>query len=319
MGPVWCSMAAMGQVAVIGAGPAGLFAAEHLAGQGHAVTVFDAMPSPARKFLLAGRGGLNLTHSEPAGAFLARYGPASAWLAPALAGFSPADLRAWCEGLGQSTFVGSSGRVFPTAFKAAPLLRAWLRRLDALGVRFAERHRWLGWAEAGALRFATASGEVLIKPRATLLALGGASWPRMGADGGWVALLRAQGVRVADLRPSNCGICISWSPVFRNRYEGTPLKRIALQAGAMRVRGEAVITAAGLEGGAVYALSATLRTALDAAGAAPALCRSAPGYRASRVGAARGRAAARRVLIKLPAPASRFGAGRHRAGAGSLA
>ena len=258
----------MTHVAIIGAGPAGLIAAEHLAGLGHAVTLFDQMPSPGRKFLLAGRSGLNLTHSEPHEKFLARYGAAADWLAPALQAFPPEALRAWCEGLGQPTFVGSSGRVFPTAFKAAPLLRAWLRRLEALGVVFAPRHRWLGWTDAGALRFATPGGEVTAEAGATLLALGGASWPRMGSDSAWVSLLRARGVQVADLLPSNCGVRIAWSPVFLGRFEGVPLKRIALSVGGTTVRGEAVITRTGLEGGAVYALSAPLRAALAAEGRA---------------------------------------------------
>ncbi len=258
----------MADVAIIGAGPAGLFAAEHLARLGHAVTVYDQMPSPGRKFLLAGRGGLNLTHSEALEPFLERYGAAADWLAPALAQFSPSDLRVWCEGLGQTTFVGSSGRVFPTAFKAAPLLRAWLRRLDGMGVVFAARHRWQGWSSDGALCFSRMAGDVAVHPAATLLALGGASWPRMGSDGGWLGILRGRGVDVADLRPSNCGVCIEWSSVFRARHEGAPLKRIALSAGGKSVRGEAVVTKAGLEGGAVYALSAALRTALDQAGQA---------------------------------------------------
>jgi uncharacterized flavoprotein (TIGR03862 family) len=254
----------MASVAIIGAGPAGLIAAERLAGAGHAVTLYDQMSSPGRKFLLAGRGGLNLTHAEPMQSFLPRYGPAAGWMAEALACFPPDALRAWCQGLGEPVFVGSSGRVFPAAFKAAPLLRAWLRRLDGLGVRFAGRHRWLGWSPEGALQFET--GEVAAD--ATLLALGGASWPRMGSDGAWVPVLRAAGVQVADLRASNCGVRIAWSDVFRNRFEGAPLKRIALSADDFTLRGEAVVTRDGLEGGAVYALSAVLRDALDRHGTA---------------------------------------------------
>ncbi len=251
-------------IAVIGAGPAGLMAAEILSAQGHAVTIYDQMPSFARKFLMAGRGGLNLTHGEAAGAFLSRYGPAAPWMGTALAGFSQAALQAWCEGLGQPVFTGSSGRIFPHAMKAAPLLRAWLRRLDDQGVRAATRHRWLGWRGDGALRFASPAGEVAVTPHATLLALGGASWPRLGSDGCWVRILRARGVRVAALRASNCGVTVPWSAVFADRFEGTPLKRIALTAGGRTVRGEAVVTRDGLEGGAVYALSAELRAALDA-------------------------------------------------------
>ncbi len=249
----------MAQIAVIGAGPAGLIAAERLAEHGHAVTVYDQMPSPGRKFLLAGRGGLNLTHSEARDRFLLRYGSAAAWLAPCIDHFSPEDLRQWCRNLGQDVFVGSSGRVFPKAFKAAPLLRAWLRRLDGLGVRFMARHRWLGFSPDLSLLF---DGEPEIRPDATLLALGGASWPRLGSDGSWVAILREHGLEVADLRASNCGALIAWSPVFASRFEGQPLKRIGIKVGDAHVRGEAMITHAGLEGGVVYAVSARLRDAL---------------------------------------------------------
>ncbi len=256
----------MPSITIIGAGPTGLFAAEQLAASGHTVTIYDQMASPARKFLLAGRGGLNLTHSEPLATFRTRYGAAEPWLAPMLQAFPPEALAAWCEGLGQSVFTGSSGRVFPTAMKAAPLLRAWLRRLEGLGVRLLTRHRWLGWAPDGALRFASPQGESLIRPAATLLALGGASWPRMGSDGGWVPLLRASGVAVADLRPSNCGVVVPWSEILLRRHEGQPLKRIALTLAGRTVRGEAVLTRQGLEGGALYALSAPLRAALDASG-----------------------------------------------------
>jgi uncharacterized flavoprotein (TIGR03862 family) len=255
----------MPHIAIIGAGPAGLFAAEHLAALGHQVTIYDQMPSPGRKFLLAGRGGLNLTHAEPLARFLPRYGTATDWLTPLIEALPPERVRAWCEGLGQETFVGSSGRIFPTSFKAAPLLRAWLRRLAHHGVSFAPRHRWLGWGEGGALRFQTQTGEHTLTPNATLLALGGASWPRMGADGAWVATLRQAGVQVTTLRPSNCGVRIAWSPHVAARFAGTPLKRIAATAGELTVRGEAVITATGLEGGAIYPLSAPLRAALDAA------------------------------------------------------
>jgi uncharacterized flavoprotein (TIGR03862 family) len=247
---------------VIGAGPAGLIAAERLAAAGVRVTVADRMPSPARKLLLAGRGGLNLTHSEPFSAFVGRYGEAGERLAAAIAAFPPDALRAWCEQLGQPVFTGTSGRVFPVAMKAAPLVRAWLRRLDGHGVAFLPRHRWTGW-DGDALRFETSGGPVTLRADATLLALGGASWPRMGSDGGWVEVLRARGVRVATLRPSNCGVLIPWSDVFRDRFAGEPLKRIALTFGPVTVRGEAVVTRDGLEGGAVYALSAKLRDAAE--------------------------------------------------------
>ncbi len=261
----------MESVAVIGAGPSGLMAAEHLAQAGRAVAVYDRMPSVGRKFQLAGRGGLNLTHSEPLTCFLDRYGSARSVLAPAIAAFPPDALRAWCAGLGHETFVGSSGRVFPRSFKATPLLRAWLGRLAALGVRFHMGHRWVGWDDAGALRFVAASGEVLVRPAATVLALGGASWPRMGSDGGWVDLLRARGVVVDALRPANCGFLHAWSPVFRARFAGEPLKRIAATFGGVTVRGEATLTADGIEGGVIYALSRALRDAVDAEGSATLL------------------------------------------------
>ncbi|TFV76420.1 TIGR03862 family flavoprotein [Bradyrhizobium frederickii] len=249
-------------IAVIGAGPAGLMAAEVLAQGGGRVTVYDAMPSAGRKFLMAGRGGLNLTHSEPLPQFMARYREAAPRLQAAIAAFSPEALRAWSEALGEPTFVGSSGRVFPKAFKASPLLRAWLRRLDASDVRFAFRHRWTGWDAEGRLRFRTPNGEVAVVANAAVLALGGASWPRLGSDGGWVELLAARGVAISRLRPANSGFTVAWSNVFRNRFEGQPLKGVALTVGAHTVRGEAMITRSGIEGGAVYALSAELREAV---------------------------------------------------------
>jgi uncharacterized flavoprotein (TIGR03862 family) len=252
--------------AVIGAGPAGLMAAEVLAQGGARVTVFDAMPSAGRKFLMAGRGGLNLTHSEPLPAFLSRYREAAARLEPAIAAFPPDRLRAWSEALGQPIFVGTSGRVFPKAFKASPLLRAWLRRLDAGGVQFVFRHRWIGWNERGRLLFRTPDGERAIEARATVLALGGASWPRLGSDGAWVDVLAAKGVVMSPLRPANCGFVVAWSDVFRDRFEGQPLKGIALKCGAHTLRGEAIVTKAGIEGGAIYALSAELREAIAEAG-----------------------------------------------------
>jgi hypothetical protein len=255
-------------VAVIGAGPAGLMAAEAMAQGGVAVTVYDAMPSAGRKFLMAGRGGLNLTHSEPLPAFLTRYGPAKPQLDAAITAFAPDALRQWSEALGQSTFVGSSGRVFPKGFKASPLLRAWLRRLDSIGVQFALRHRWTGWSENGALSFQTPGGPRAVEADATVLALGGASWPRLGSDGGWVELLAARGVTISPLQPANGGFTVAWSDIFRDRFEGHPLKGIALSFGAHRVRGEAVITRTGIEGGAVYALSADLREAIVHSGQA---------------------------------------------------
>ncbi len=284
----------------MGGGPAGLIAAEYLAWAGWRVTIYDRMARPGRKFLLAGRGGLNLTHSEPIEAFGARYGPGEAWMARLLAGFPPESLTAWCEGLGEPVFTGSSGRVFPVSMKAAPLLRAWLRRLDALGVSGAWRHDWLGWTDDGALRFVSPAGDVLVRPDATLLALGGASWPHLGADGSWVEVLQARGVEVARLRAANCGVCVPWSAVFADRYEGEPLKRIAVSIGGQSARGEAVITRAGLEGGPIYALSRPIRAALDASGAATLHIDLAPdqdaGALAGRTDGGRGSRTMTRVL-----------------------
>ena len=237
-------------------------AAEVLARGGARVTVYDAMPSAGRKFLMAGRGGLNLTHSEPLPAFLSRYREAMPHLAAAIDAFPPDALRAWSEALGQETFVGSSGRVFPKAFKASPLLRAWLRRLDAEGVKFAFRHRWIGWNEQGSLKFQTPGGSRGVEAAAVVLALGGASWPRLGADGGWADILAAKGVAISPFRPANSGFAVAWSDIFRDRFEGQPLKGVALTIGQHTVRGEAVITRSGIEGGAVYALSAELRDAV---------------------------------------------------------
>jgi uncharacterized flavoprotein (TIGR03862 family) len=261
-------MSSQAQVAIIGAGPSGLMAAEVLAQGGAAVTVYDAMPSAGRKLLMAGRGGLNLTHSEALPEFLKRYGEAMPRLAPAIEVFPPDRLREWSEALGQPTFIGSSGRVFPQAFKASPLLRAWLRRLDSLGVQLKLRHRWTGWDEDGHLLFQTPSGINVVDARATVLALGGASWPRLGSDGAWAETLAARGVAISPLRPANCGFAVAWSDIFRDRFEGQPLKGIALRFGAQTVRGEVMVTRTGLEGGAVYALSADLREGIASTGQA---------------------------------------------------
>ncbi|WP_428418762.1 TIGR03862 family flavoprotein [Methylibium sp.] len=273
-------MSAPRQLAVIGGGPAGLMAAEVLAAGGARVDLFDAMPSVGRKFLLAGKGGLNLTHSEAFELFLTRYGARQTQLAPWLTAFDPAALRQWAGALGIATFVGSSGRVFPADLKAAPLLRAWLQRLRSAGVRLHQRHRWFGWTEAGALRFAAPTGELTVRPDATLLALGGASWARLGSDGAWLPWLAARGVDVAPLQPSNCGFDVGragrapgWSPHLRERFAGAPVKPVALSVETsdgrrFRRQGEFVVTETGIEGSLVYAASALLRDEIAAHGEA---------------------------------------------------
>ncbi|NQW81776.1 MAG: TIGR03862 family flavoprotein [Polaromonas sp.] len=283
-------------MAVIGGGPAGLMAAEILSGAGPAlsVQVFDAMPSVGRKFLLAGKGGLNLTHSEPPATFNARYGDRAASLEPLLAELGGAEMRQWAEGLGVDTFVGSSGRVFPKDMKAAPLLRSWLHRLRASGVQFSMRHRWLGWADNGALRFSTPSGEQMVQVDAVVLALGGGSWSRLGSDGAWVPLLAQRGIDVQPLRPSNCGFDVAarpvglaetagpvakepsisgWSPYFVSRFAGQPFKSVAINltdslGQEFSRRGEFVATATGVEGSLVYAASSFLRDDIERTGSA---------------------------------------------------
>ena len=255
-------------VAIVGGGTAGLMAAERLSRAGVPVTLYDRMPSFGRKLLMAGRGGLNLTHSEGYDSFLPRYGEAAARLDAALRAFPPEALRTWAERLGEPTFVGSSGRVFPKSFKASPLLRAWLRRLAEYGVAFAPRHEFLGFGDDGLLLFGSGQDTKEVAPAATILALGGASWPRLGSDGHWVGVLRKAGIAVRDLAPSNVGFRVEWSEVFRDRFAGEPLKRIALRFEERVLRGEAMITQAGIEGGAVYALSAALRDAVALHGGA---------------------------------------------------
>lgn len=252
---------------VIGGGPAGLMAAEQLLAVGLRVHLFDAMPSLGRKFLLAGRGGLNLTHSEPLEMFRTRYRTAEPLVTPWLAEFPPDALRDWAAGLGIATFIGTSGRVFPMEFKAAPLLRAWLARLRAQGLVIHVRHRWTGGLLPEPVRFATPAGEVTAVGRVMVLALGGASWPTLGSDGAWAEPLAAAGVAVAPLVPANCGFLARWSDPLR-RFAGTPFKNIALSVGTERVRGELILSEDGLEGGAVYALSAPIRDAIAAEGQA---------------------------------------------------
>ena len=263
----------MDAVAVVGGGPAGLIAAETLAQGGAQVDLYDAMPSVGRKFLLAGIGGMNITHAEPFEIFATRYGVREQALRPLLDSFSPDALRGWIHTLGIETFVGSSGRVFPRDMKAAPLLRAWLHRLREAGVRFHMRHRWLGWTETGALRFATPAGDLHAEADALVMALGGASWPKLGANGDWVPLLRQRGIDIAPLLPANCGFDVAggWSAHLRSRFAGQPLKTVALHfadaSGRPHARqGELMLSDTGIEGSLVYALSAALRDAIAARG-----------------------------------------------------
>jgi uncharacterized flavoprotein (TIGR03862 family) len=258
-------------IAVIGAGPAGLMAAEVLSEARQELHVFDAMPSAGRKFLLAGRGGLNLTHSEPFDAFVSRYGERRAQIEPLLGEFDAPALRAWAQGLGIATFVGTSGRVFPADMKAAPLLRAWLQRLRSRDVQFHMRHRFLGWTEAeGSLRFDAPQGERTVQAQAVVLALGGASWPRLGSDGRWVPLLVQLGAAVAPLEPANCGFDVrgGWSEYFASRFAGQPFKSVAIRFQRFARPGEFVATATGVEGSLIYAVAPLLRNEIRAAGSA---------------------------------------------------
>ncbi|MCB1749313.1 MAG: TIGR03862 family flavoprotein [Gammaproteobacteria bacterium] len=288
-------------VAIIGGGPAGLMAAEAAAARGANVAVYDAMASCGRKFLLAGKGGLNLTHEANGDALLARYGddlPAA--LRGALEAFDTRAVRAWAAGLGIETFVGSSGRVFPADMKAAPLLRRWLERLRRAGVSFHPRHRWCGW-DGQALLFASPEGDVRAAPRATVLALGGASWPRLGSDGGWVSLLQAEGADVTPLTPANCGFECAFSSHLRDRHAGQVAKNVVLECTdstgrAHRAPGDLVITDYGFEGGCIYALSRWLRDAIAADGAATLRVDLAPGYTRAALEAALARPRGKRSL-----------------------
>jgi len=262
-------------VAIIGGGPAGLMAAEIISAHNVNVDVYDSMPSLGRKFLMAGKGGLNLTHSESFEQFAARYGKRRANIEPLLNVFGPEALRQWVRGLGIETFVGTSGRVFPAGMKASPLLRAWLKRLSDSGVTFHPRHKWKGSIIPAAvpggsseLEFEVPDGEVRVKPDAIVLALGGGSWSRLGSDGAWTAWLREVGAEIEPLRPSNCGFDVPWSPHFRERFEGDPLKSVALSFGSFHQQGEFIITEAGVEGSLIYAASALLRDGIDAKGKA---------------------------------------------------
>ena len=255
------------QIAIIGAGPAGLMAAEVLSQHGLQVAVYDAMPSAGRKFLMAGKGGMNITHAEPFERFLSRYGVRRSELEAMITAFSPHTLRDWVQGLGIETFVGSSGRVFPTEMKAAPLLRAWLHRLRSNGVSFHMRHRWLGWTDAGLLAFENQQGQCNIKADAVILALGGGSWPQLGSNAAWLPVLSQQGVALSPLQPANCGFEVAWSEFFRSRFAGQPLKAVVLNVDNQAPQqGELMVTEHGLEGGLIYALSAPIREQINANG-----------------------------------------------------
>ncbi|MBM4127647.1 MAG: TIGR03862 family flavoprotein [Nitrospira sp.] len=261
------------KIAIVGGGPAGLMAAEAASSAGAEVDLYDAIASVGRKFLLAGKGGLNLTHSEPIDPFLSRYGARRARLAPFIQSFGPHEIREWARALGIGTFVGTSGRIFPIDFKAAPLLRAWLRRLRSSGVRFHVRHRWLGWDAQGSLRFLTPAGERSVTVDAVILALGGGSWPKLGSDAAWVPILNERRVPIAPLQPANCGFNVRWTDHFRTKYAGHPVKSVGVVAKTVddvviRRRGEFIITESGVEGGVIYAVSAGLRDVIAAKGVA---------------------------------------------------
>jgi len=255
------------QVAIIGGGPAGLMAAEHLSAAGFSVTVYEAMPTFGRKFLLAGKSGLNITHAEDFGRFSGRFSSSSSRMQPALDAFTPSNVRAWAQELGTETFVGTSGRVFPVAMKASPLLRAWLARLGNQGVVLKTRHRWTGF-EGGGFRFETVDGDLLIRPDAVILALGGASWPRLGSDAAWVPWLKAEGIAISEFQAANCGFDVKWSDVFVERFAGAPLKSVSTRSDAGTYQGEFVISKHGIEGSLVYAHSAVLRELINRDGKA---------------------------------------------------
>ena len=275
-------------VAIIGGGPAGLMAAEVISAQGLKVDVYDSMPSLGRKFLMAGKGGLNITHSEPIESFASRYGKRRANIEPLLNVFGPEDIREWASGLGIETFVGTSGRVFPVGMKASPLLRAWLKHLNDSGVTFHLRHKWTGFlipAQGGVLAagdgglsllFNSADGDITVNADAVVLALGGGSWARLGSDGAWTAWLRDAGAEVEPLRPSNCGFDVAWTSYFRERFEGHPIKSVALSFGPFHQQGEFIVTKDGVEGSLIYAASTLLRDEIEARGQAVMMLDLAP-------------------------------------------
>ncbi|MCZ4094290.1 NAD(P)/FAD-dependent oxidoreductase [Sinorhizobium psoraleae] len=318
------------EIAIIGGGPAGLMAADVLSRLDHSVTVYDSMPTVGRKFLLAGKSGLNITHAEDYVHFATRFGSASDRLRPALDAFTPNDVRTWAAELGTETFVGSSGRVFPKVMKASPLLRAWLRRLEARGVRVLTRHRWSGFDDGGYV-FETPEGRTIVHCDAALLALGGASWPRLGSDAGWLPLLRDRGVEINDFRPANCGFDIAWSETFRERFAGEPLKSVTAASDAGVFPGEFVVTRHGIEGSLVYAHASSLRDELERNGEAALVLDLVPGRTVERLAhdlarqhgkasfsnrlrKAAGLAGVKAALVREMAPAAPHADPRHLAG-----
>lgn len=285
-------------VAVIGGGPAGLMAAGMLLDQGQSVDLYDGKPSVGRKFLMAGKSGLNITHGEDFDTLLTRYGPRASVLEPHLRAFGPAEIQAWATGLGIEIFTGSSGRIFPTVMKASPLLRAWLARLSERGLRVHARHLWRGWRQDGALVFETPDGTVNVQTSATVLALGGASWPRLGSDGNWVKILRRKEISIPPLEPANCGFETQWSPYFAENFAGSPMKSCILKIGDRSVPGDFIVTKTGVEGGAVYTLSTAIREQITTKGAAMLLLDLTPGRSLERLTVSLSRPRGKRSLAK---------------------
>ena len=265
------------EIAIIGGGPSGLMAAEILSANGFKVTIYERKPTFGRKFLMAGRGGLNISHSENLDSFIKKYGMKSNIFKTVIDNFSPEKLRKWCEGLGEKTFIGSSGRIFPQSFKSSPLLRAWLGRLEKQNVIFKLNHDWLGWDQNN-LIFKTKNGKIAVPSNTTILSLGGASWPKLGSDGSWVKILEREGVKISPLQPSNCGFVTEWSIVFSKKFEGKSLKSITLSFQDKKKHGELIITKNGVEGGAIYALSAFLREEININGSAQILLDLKPDF-----------------------------------------
>lgn len=271
------------QVIIIGGGPAGLMAAEVLLARGLQTSLFEAKPAPGQKFLVAGKGGLNLTHSEPRADFLSRYGPRRPQIEAWLDAFGPDELRHWAHGLGAETYIGSSGRVFPKEMKAGPLLKAWLDRLQASGLQIHTRHKWVGWGKDHELLFETPQGEKNLPADAVLLALGGGSWPELGSDGSWIPILEKHQVEIAPLKPANCGFDVEWTSHFREKFAGEPVKSAAVTLKGIRKLGEFIITEYGLEGSLIYAISAQVRDEIERSGNAIITLDLTPNWTAKEV------------------------------------